>query len=59
MPILEFEDYEGVQSLIRLGRESRADLSDLLIGVAGHTRGCGTTLTFDRRLPKTGLFEHV
>lgn len=59
MPILEFEDYEGAQHLIALGRESRADLPDLLIGIAGRSRGCETTLTFERGLAKIGLFESV
>jgi predicted nucleic-acid-binding protein len=59
MPILEFEDYEGAQRLIRLGNETKADLPDLLIGLAGRARECEATLTFERGLAKTGLFERV
>ena len=54
-----FEDYEGAQRLIRLGNETKADLPDLLIGLAGRARECEATLTFERGLAKTGLFERV
>lgn len=59
MPILEFESYEGVQRLLHLGETTSADLPDLLIGIAGQSRGCDATLTFERRLSRTGLFESV
>ena len=59
MPVLEFDDYDGMQKLIRLGRKSKADLPDLLIGLVGKARGCEVTLTFERGLAGTGLFEHV
>lgn len=57
MPILEFEDHDATQQLVRLGGRTRADLPDLLIGLAARSRGCETTLTFDRGLQPTGLFE--
>lgn len=57
MPILDFEDFELVTRLIRLGGEIAADMSDLVIGLAGGARGCESTLTFERGLEKTGLFE--
>ena len=57
MPVLEFERYPSIRQLIRLGRESKADLPDLLIGLSGKSCGCEATLTFDRKLPKTDLFE--
>ena len=59
MPVLEFQDYDQVLDLIRMARSSKADLSDVLIGLAGRSCGCETTLTFDKRLAATGLFERL
>jgi predicted nucleic-acid-binding protein len=59
MPILEFEDLGAVQQLIHLGRSTRAHLPDLWIGLAGRSRGCESTLTFEKGLVKTGLFEQI
>jgi predicted nucleic-acid-binding protein len=59
LPILEFEDYSSMQQLIRLGYATRADLPDLLIGLVGKSRGCDTTLTFEKGLTLTGLFEQL
>ena len=59
LPILEFEDYNGVQQLIHLGYATRADLPDLLIGLAGKSRGGEITLTFEKGLSPTGLFEQL
>ena len=59
MPVLEFQDYDQVLDLIRMARSSKADLSDVLIGLAGRSSGCETTLTFDKRLAATGLFERL
>lgn len=59
MPILEFEDYDGLQQLIRLGRETRADLPDLLIGLTGRRCGCEATVTFDKYLARIEPFEQL
>ena len=59
MPILAFDDYDGMQQLIRLGRSSNAGLPDLLIGLAGKSSGCETTVTFAKGLAQTGLFEQL
>lgn len=59
MPILEFQEYDAVQQLVRLGRATRIDLPDLLIGLAGRSHGCDATLTFEKGLESTGLFERV
>lgn len=56
MPVLEFQDYDGVQQLIRGGRTTTADLPDLLIGISGVSSRAESTLTFDKRLTRTGLF---
>lgn len=59
MPIFEFEDYEGVQRVLKLGRGSSFHLPDLLIGASGLSAGCETTLTFEKGLSATGLFERI
>jgi len=59
MPVLEFDDYDSMQQLVRLGRNTRADLSDLLIGLASKARGCESTVTFEKGLEDTGLFERL
>ena len=59
IPVLEFEDHGAVVELARLGSTTAADQPDLLIGITARSAGCETTLTFDKRLAKTGLFEIV
>ena len=59
MPILRLENFGSVQQLIHLGRVMRADLPDLLIGLTGQTYGCEYTLTFEKGVSKTGLFEQL
>ena len=56
MPVFVFEHYPSLQELIRLGRTTRADLPDLLIGLTGLALGCEATLTF---AAKTKLFERL
>jgi len=59
MPVLEFQNYDHVLDLTRLGKSTKADLPDILIGLAGRSCGCEGTLTFDKRLISTGLFERL
>jgi predicted nucleic-acid-binding protein len=59
IPILEFESHESVIELVRMGATSRTDLPDLLIGLAGRAAGCDSTLTFEKGLAATGLFERI
>ncbi len=59
LPLLEFEDYDSMRQLIRLVRSTNADLPDILIGLAGKSRGCEATLTFEKGLTPTGLFEQL
>jgi predicted nucleic-acid-binding protein len=59
MPILTFENYELVRQVVGLGRNTKADIPDLLIGLSGKTAGCETTLTFEKGLEPTGLFERI
>ena len=59
IPILEFERHETVLELVRLGGTTSADLPDLLIGLSCRAAGCESTLTFDKGLGPTGLFERL
>ena len=59
MPVLELENDGTVQELLRMGRSGNADLPDLLIGLSAKARGCETTLTFEKGLEKTALFERL
>lgn len=59
IPVLEFESHESVLQLVRLGAATKADLPDLLIGLSAKAAGCEKTLTFDKGLGPTGLFERL
>jgi predicted nucleic-acid-binding protein len=59
MPILEFEDYDTLRDVIRVGGSTRAHLSDILIGLSAKSSGCTTTLTFEKGLSRTGLFQQL
>jgi predicted nucleic-acid-binding protein len=59
MPILVFEHYDLVRRVVGLGRNTEVDIPDLLIGLSGKTSGCETTLTFEKGLEPTGLFERI
>jgi len=59
MPIFEFEDFEITRELIHRARGSKVDLSDLLIGLVGQASGAKTTITFEKGLGSTGLFERL
>ena len=57
MPILEFERDEVLQRLLASGRESRADLADLLIAFAAQTCGCDSGITFDKKASTLPFFH--
>lgn len=59
MPILEFEDYDCAVELIRSGHGTDLDLPDLFIGLSARALGCEVTLTFERGLARSELFERV
>jgi len=59
LPILDFDDFELIRDVVRLGRDTKADIPDLLIGLSGNRAGCETTLTFEKGLGRTGLFERI
>jgi predicted nucleic-acid-binding protein len=59
MSIIEFEKIDTVQKLISVGRDSRADLDDLLIGLSAKDSGCESTVTIDRSAARSDLFELI
>lgn len=59
MPVLKLERHEAVLELVRIGRSGNADLPDVLIGLSARTHGCESTLTFERGLEATTLFERI
>jgi len=59
MPVLKLERHEAVLELVRIGRSGNADLPDVLIGLSAKTQGCETTLTFEKGLEATTLFERI
>ncbi len=59
LSVLELEDHPGALELVRLGRSTSFHIPDLLIGLAGRSSGCESTLTFERRLLQNDLFDEV
>jgi len=57
MPILKFEDQATIQSFIFFARESKIDLSDILIACSAKLSGCKIVLTFDKKASKFEYFE--
>ena len=59
MPVLEIESRGTVLDLVRVGRSGNIDLPDLLIGLGAKSQGCETTLTFEKGLESSALFERI
>lgn len=59
MPVLKFEAQPALQQFINLARDTKLDLSDLLIAVSAKYSGADTTLTFDAKASKLNLFERI
>lgn len=59
MPILKFENLEAIQKFIIAAKNSKYDLSDLLIAHASSSSGCETVFTFDKKASKYSLFELI
>jgi len=57
MPILEFEAQPAVQSFASSARETKIDLSDILIAYSARFSGCECVLTFDKKASNFDLFE--
>ncbi len=57
MPIIRFEKLEVIHELIKCGKNTTMDLSDLLISNSSIASGCRKTITFDKDASKYQLFE--
>lgn len=57
LPIFEFEALPAIQGFVSSARETRIDLSDLLIGHSARLSGCECVVTFDKRAARSELFE--
>ncbi len=57
MPIIQFEKLEVIHELIKYGKNSLIDLSDLLICNSSIASGCKKVITFDKKASKYQLFE--
>jgi predicted nucleic-acid-binding protein len=57
MPILEFEIQSALLNFVASARETKMDLSDLLIACSAKNSGCKSVLTFDKQASQFGLFE--
>ena len=57
IPILEFEIQSVLLNFITSARETKIDLSDLLLAHSAKFSGYESVLTFDKRASRFGLFE--
>ena len=57
MPILEFEADDIVTGFMTQGRESKIDLSDLLIACSAQSAGSDSLLTFDKKASRYPFFQ--
>ncbi len=57
MPILKFETQSAILNFVSSARETKMDLSDLLIAHSAKFSGCECVLTFDKRASNFRLFE--
>ncbi len=57
MPILKFETQPAILNFISSARQTKMDLSDLLIAHSAKFSGCECVLTFDKRASNFRLFE--
>ena len=57
MPILEFEVQSVIRNFVSSARETKMDLSDLLIAHSAKSSGCECVITFDKRASNFRLFE--
>ena len=49
----------GVQGSLLGVRAEREGFPDILIGLSARSSGCATTLTFEKGLSRTGLFQQL
>ena len=59
MPVFVFETQSRMAALCRIAPALHIDLADVFIGLSAQESGCETTLTFDRKASKSGLFTPI
>lgn len=59
LSVFQVEEHERVATLCRIAPKHDCDLADLLIGLTSRDKGCETTLTFDKKAARSGLFTLV
>jgi predicted nucleic-acid-binding protein len=57
MPVIELEAQPTIQDFISSARETKTDLSDLLIAQTAISAGCESILTFDKRASNFEFFS--
>lgn len=57
MPILAFEAQSAIINFVSSAKETKIDLSDILIAHSALFAGCECILTFDKQASGIGLFE--
>ena len=58
-PVFKIEKHERVTHLCRIAGKGDFDLADILIGLTSRDNGCDTTLTFDKKAVRSGLFTAI
>jgi predicted nucleic-acid-binding protein len=53
------EEHERVASLCRIAKKNDFDPADILIGLTSRDNGCESTLTFDKKAARSGLFTLI
>lgn len=54
---LRFDSDARLHELIEIGRASKTDIPDILIGLCARDSGCNFTWTFDKKAARTDLFR--
>ncbi len=57
MPILKFEADEIILSFLSTGKDSKVELSDLLIACSAQAMGRDTVITFDKKAARHPFFR--
>ncbi len=57
LKVIRFESTIVTKDLCSLGRSTKTDLPDILIGLFSRNANCETTLTFDKKASKSPLFS--
>jgi len=58
-PTFEFEDRSVIYQALQQTKQGKADFSDYLIGAISASKGCRTTISFDRKLNQEQNFLYL